>query len=103
MLNFANLPTRNFFSEASSLTVSIWLLVWSLRSRGELDLELDQTAKRIRWSMVAMGIFIFWASAEILAGCAWCVLAGWIWATAFLAWPNFAYHLAALLRKLRLI
>jgi len=53
--------------------------------------------------MVAMGIFIFWASAEILAGCAWCVLAGWIWATAFLAWPNFAYHLAALLRKLRLI
>jgi hypothetical protein len=103
MIDASSMSPRGFFSEASSLMVSVWFLMWGIRRKGEFDIELDDTARRIRWLMVGMGILFLWASAGTLTDCAWCVLVGWIWATAFLAWPNFAYHLTTLLRKIRLL
>jgi hypothetical protein len=82
---------------------STWFLAWGIRYGGEFDRELDDAARRIRWSMVALGILFLLASVDGLGIRKWLFFAWWIWAAGFLAWPNFAYHLTGLLRKIHLV
>jgi hypothetical protein len=103
MVDIPYFPEQRILLEASSLMVSVWFLVWGIRYKGEFDRELDGAAKRIRWSMVGLGIALLLASINLLGIRPRYFFAGWIWATAFLAWPNFAYYLSALLRKIRLL
>lgn len=103
MVDIFYIPERRILSEASSLMVSVWFLVWGIRYKGEFDRELDGAARGIRWSMVGLGLVVLLGSIDTLTIRARYFFAGWIWATAFLAWPNFAYHLTALLRKIRLL
>jgi hypothetical protein len=69
----------------------IWLVVWAIRRKGEFDIELDSTAKTIRWIVV----FVSFAIVGQLPG------PGGQWALrllflnlglAFLCWPNCAYR-----------
>jgi hypothetical protein len=87
------IATGGFFSSATSTMVSLWVLLWGIRLKGELDLPLDTEAKRLRWSMVALGLIIMTVATAPMFNSAWGAAIGWIWATAFLAWPNFAFHL----------
>lgn len=102
MTEYAFMTNGGFFSSAASTMVSVWVLMWGIRRKGELDYKLDDTAKHIRWLMVVLGLATGTISTVPRIDFAPGVLFGWIWATAFLAWPNFAYHLTALLRRLGL-
>jgi hypothetical protein len=97
------IATGGFFSSATSTMVSLWVLLWGIRLKGELDLPLDTEAKRLRWSMVALGLIIMTVATAPMFNSAWGAAIGWIWATAFLAWPNFAFHLTGILRHCRLL
>ncbi len=96
------LVTGGFFSSATAAMASIWLLLWGIRRQGELDYELDNPMKTIRWVAVALGLFISFVCGPGFNS-VWCAAVGWICATAFLAWPNLAYHVARLLRRLKLL
>ena len=97
------MPQLGILKEASSLMASVWFLVWGIRYKGDFDHKLDDAAKRIRWLMVGLGILILLTSIDALTVQTWSFFAGWIVATVFLAWPNFAYYLTALLRKFGLL
>jgi hypothetical protein len=89
----------DLISDAAQAMVSVWFLIWALRRKGELDYEFDAPTKRVRWLMVAAGWVILLAGARMRSkSYAWL---GFIVATGFLAWPNFAYHVTRLLRRLR--
>ena len=89
--------------EITAAICNIWFVVWAVRSKGELDYDLDPTAKRIRWIIVAifLGTPIFrpqlFGPRPAVRLCV--ALVGLL----FLVWPNFAYHLTRLLRAARLI
>lgn len=102
MIVILTIPGGGFFSNATATMVSVWLLLWGIRRKGELDHQLDEDAKRVRWLIVMLGLAVSYFSAVFLDW-RWCVITGWIVATGFLAWPNFAYHLTALLRKIGLL
>ena len=102
MIVILTIPGGGFFSNATATMVSVWLILWGIRQKGELDHELDEEAKRVRWLIVMLGMAFSYFSA-IALDWRWCVLTGWIVATAFLAWPNFAYHLTNLLRRIRVL
>lgn len=76
--------------------VSIWFFFWAYRRKYELDHKLDRMAKAIRWSIVLAGFAVAllpgprFRDTRIIAG---------IILVAFLAWPNFAYHLITLFRR----
>jgi hypothetical protein len=82
---------------------NIWFCVWAIRHKGQLDYELDPTAKWIRWIVVAMflGTPIFrpelFGARPTLRVCIGMV------GLLFLVWPNFAYHSTRCLRAMRLI
>ncbi len=95
--------SAGFFSSAASTMLSVWLLSWGIRRQGELDHELDSTAKHLRWSMVVLGIAVAIVATAPRIDSAKCALSGWVWATAFLAWPNLAFHLTATLRCYKLL
>jgi hypothetical protein len=82
---------------------NIWLCVWAIRHKGQLDYELAPTAKWIRWIVVAMflGTPIFrpelFGARPTLRVCIGMV------GLLFLVWPNFAYHSTRCLRAMRLI
>jgi hypothetical protein len=82
--------------------VNIWIAAWAIRRQGELDYELDPTAKFIRWivASLCLGIPIF--RPEVLKSPSLRISLGLI-GLAFLVWPNLAYHLSNLLRFLRLL
>jgi hypothetical protein len=87
----------------SAAICNIWFVVWAIRHKGELDYELDRTAKWIRWIVVAifLGTPIFrpelFGARPPLRVCVGMV------GLLFLVWPNFAYHLTRILRELRLV
>jgi hypothetical protein len=89
--------------QISAAICNIWFLVWALRRQGELDYELDSTAKRIRWTVVAIFLGTPILRPELFNSLPslrlWVALVGLL----FLVWPNFAYHLTRLLRSLRVI
>lgn len=97
------MSSGGFLASGSSAMISIWLLTWGIRRQGELDHDLDLVARRLRWLMVVAGVIVAVAATRPAFNSARGALAGWLGATAFLAWPNFAYYLARVLRRLRLM
>jgi len=102
MIVILTIPGGGFFSNATATMVSVWVMLWGIRRKGEFDYQLDEDAKRVRWLIVVSSMAFSYLSAVVLDS-TWCVLGGWIVATAFLAWPNFAYHLTNLLRRIRVL
>jgi hypothetical protein len=90
-------------AEITAAVCNIWFVVWAIRSRGELDYELDPTAKRIRWVIVAifLGTPIF--RPELLGPRPTLRVCIWTVGLLFLVWPNFAYHLTRFLPALKVI
>lgn len=87
-----------FVSDGASVMVTLWVLAWGIRRRGELDHSLDANAKWIRWSVVVLGVLVGFGLGPTLNS-VWVAATGWLIATAFLAWPNFAYYLARLFTR----
>jgi hypothetical protein len=81
---------------------NIWFVVWAIRRQGELDYELDETMKLIRWvvASLCLGFTIF--RPEVLRSPRLRISVGLI-GLAFLVWPNLACHLTNLLRFLKLL
>jgi hypothetical protein len=76
--------------------VSVWFFFWPYRRKFELDYKLDRAGNIVRWSVVLAGFGV-----ALLPGPrfgATRVVAGMV-LLAFLAWPNFAYHLVRLFRR----
>jgi hypothetical protein len=88
--------TISYLSALVAGAVSIWFFFWPYRRKYELDHKLDRTAKTVRWSIVVAGFGI-----ALLPGPELKIvrIAAGIVLVAFLAWPNFAYHLAWLFRR----
>lgn len=91
-------PPPQFHSSFWACVIGVWLAVWAIRRQGELDWELDSTAKLIRWLIAICGLTL-WpkinpAGLRISFG-----LTGML----FLVWPNTAYHLTRLLRFLHIL
>jgi hypothetical protein len=81
---------------------NIWFVAWAVRRKGELDYELDDVAKTIRWVVVlfCLGVSIF--RPQVLGSPALRISVGFT-GIAFLVWPNLAYYCTNLLRFLRLL
>ena len=80
-----------------ALVSCIWLSVWAIRKRADIDYRLDGLARSIRWLIVAVGF----ACALISSGprFAYLRVAGlWI-GLVFLCWPNVAYYAARLMKN----
>jgi hypothetical protein len=80
--------------------IGIWAAVWGFRYWSGVDEPLDRVEKRIRWTMVGIAFLLIHSSSPTLA--VFRLVSGFV-GVAFLAWPNCAYHLAGLLRRLGLI
>jgi hypothetical protein len=81
---------------------NIWFVSWAVRHRGELDHELDSTAKFIRWmiAIVCLGVAVQFPQLLNLPPVRVCV--GFL-GVAFLVWPNLAYYLTRFLHLLRIL
>jgi hypothetical protein len=67
-----------YLSRLAAGAVSVWLFFWPIRRKSEVDFKLDRAGQLVRWSIVIVGgVFLL----------------------AFLAWPNFAYHLVLQFRR----
>jgi len=69
----------------------IWLSVWAIRRKAEVDYPLDARALGIRWSVVVTGLTI-----GRMASNGYVRLIGFSLGLLFLCWPNCAYHLTKL-------
>lgn len=73
--------------------VSVWSMFWMIRRGYGADDPLTRKEKLIRWSVVAAGfciaLFVEGDDPEFKL----IRIGGWLLATAFLAWPNFAHML----------
>ena len=76
----------------------LWLIFWSIRRRGEFDEKLDSYAQGLRWSLVLGSFALLTQFPRFGYPRATLLLIG----LAFLCWPNFAFHLSNVLRKLGL-
>jgi hypothetical protein len=81
---------------------NIWLVVWAIRHKGELDYELDSTAKIVRWLLVIICFGVVIRFPQLLNPPPVRVCIAFL-GLAFLVWPNLAYHLTRLLRSLRIL
>jgi hypothetical protein len=81
---------------------NIWFVVWAIRRRGELDYELDSTAKLVRWLLAITCLGVAIRFPQLLNPPPVRVCIGFL-GIAFLVWPNLAYHLTRLLRSLRIL
>lgn len=93
---FAN----SYLGKITAGAVCIWFFFWPYRRKYELDYKLDGASNIVRWAVVLSGL-----GAALLPGLAlrYARVAWGIVSVAFLAWPNFAYHLTRLLRRCRLL
>lgn len=78
---------------------SLWFISWGIRRAGEFDYPLDFTGQVVRWVLVVvlLGAMTYFPGYSAARGAL--LLGG----AAFLAWPNFAYHLTRFLRWCRLV
>jgi hypothetical protein len=78
---------------------SLWFISWGIRRAGEFDYPLDFTGQVVRWVLVVvlLGAMTYFPGYTVPRGAL--LLGG----AAFLAWPNFAYHLTRFLRWCRLV
>ena len=75
--------------------LGIWFAAWAFRRRYELDYPLDRGMQTLRWAV----IFVAFALALVPGPNAkWVRFCSGFTAIAFLSWPNFAYHIARLIR-----
>jgi hypothetical protein len=87
----------SFYGSYSAQIVCIWLPVWAIRRKAEVDHPLDQTARVVRWITVAVG---FAAGYYVPGSELWYLrVTGAFVGLAFLCWPNFAYHVTNLFRR----
>ncbi len=89
--------------EITAAICNIWFVVWAIRSKGELDYDLDPTAKRIRWIVVAIFLGTPFFRPQLFGPRPAVRLCVALVGLLFLVWPNFAYHLTRSLRAARLI
>jgi hypothetical protein len=88
--------TDSYVGGLAANAVCIWFAFWAIRRKYELDYPLDIWAQVVRWSLVGLSFALTlpdgsqYKLLRILAGIA---------LLAFLAWPNFAYHLVQLFRR----
>jgi hypothetical protein len=86
-----------FYAALSAKVACIWLSVWVLRKKGDVDYPLNGPARAVRWAMVVMGFAIGYYTPRPEL---WYVrMAGGFLGLAFLCWPNFAYYLTKLFTK----
>jgi hypothetical protein len=77
--------------------ICVWFVFWAFRYRAELDRQLDAVAQRVRWGIVVAGLIlgaIPFSGLGPLKGTA--VVLGLV----FFCWPNFAYHVTQLFRRM---
>jgi hypothetical protein len=88
--------------ELSAAIANIWFVAWAIRHKGELDHELDRTAKLIRWlvAIVCLGVVAQFPQSLNPPPFRVCVAFVGI---GFLVWPNFAFYFTRLLRRLRIL
>ncbi len=81
----------DFYGALSAKIACIWLSVWAIRRKSEVDYPLGTSAQWIRWIVVLLGFTVaYFAPFKSLR------LASGFTALAFLCWPNLAYHLTNL-------
>jgi hypothetical protein len=96
------LATREFVNRSLDTLAglgSLWFISWGIRREGEFDYPLDSASRVVRWVLVVvlLGAMTYFPGLSgprlilLLGGCA------------FLAWPNFAYHLTRFLRWCRIL
>jgi hypothetical protein len=81
---------------------NIWFVVWAVRRRGEFDYKLDTTAKLARWLIALVCLFAAIQLPQLLNPPPLRICVGLIGLT-FLVWPNTAYHLTRILRRLKVL
>ena len=88
--------TLTYLGGLIGAAVSVWFFFWPYRRKYDLDHQLDRTAQTVRWLIVLSGF-----SVALLPGPQFKIMriAGGIVLLAFLAWPNFAYHLTAVFNR----
>jgi hypothetical protein len=86
--------TISYLSDLVCGAVSVWFFFWAYRRKYELDYKLDRTTQTIRWLIVLAGFGL-----ALLPGPESKIvrITSGVMLVAFLAWPNFAYHLAGVL------
>lgn len=72
-----------------SMVICIWLSVWAIRKRAEIDNPLDKTSMLFRWAVVLVGFTCAAVPGERFAVFR---IVGGFTALAFLCWPDFAYR-----------
>jgi hypothetical protein len=82
--------------ELIASAIGVWFAAWGIRRKYQLDLHLDRTAQLLRWVVVAGSVVLGRVGAMTSEPLR---LVSALVFLAFIAWPNFAYHLALLLRK----
>lgn len=97
LLVFRELVNRGLGALAS--LGAVWVCSWAIRRAGEFDRPLDLAAKQIRWALV----IVLLGGATYYPGYSAPRLALGLGGMAFLAWPNFAYHLTGFLRRCRVL
>ena len=79
-------PSTNF----AAGILCIWLSVWAIRKKSEVDYSLDRTSRVARWVAVAFGFALVYVPGPRLG---WLRVTGYLIGLAFLCWPNFSYLL----------
>lgn len=88
--------TFDYLSAVAKYIGTIWLAFWAYRRHYDLDYPLDRTGQMIRWSAVVLGLSLALLNGPEFARAR---IAGGMLMLAFLAWPNFAYHLRESFRR----
>src|SRR5215470_6449101 len=89
LLSGTQVPHPSFWASV----IGIWVSVWAIRRKSDVDYRLDSTEKTIRWSIAFIGLSVTRLPGSSLG---YVRLAGLLLGMAFLCWPNFAHHLARL-------
>jgi hypothetical protein len=87
----------SFYGSYSAGIACIWLSVWAIRRKAEVDYPLDRSARVVRWVTVAIGFGVGYYVPGPDFG--YVRVAGGFLGLAFLCWPNFAYHLTNFFRR----
>jgi hypothetical protein len=86
----------SFYASFSAKIGCIWLSVWAIRRKAEVDYPLDGLSRLVRWSAVTAGFDVgYYLPGPRLE---YARVAGALLGLSFLCWPNFAHHLTNLFR-----
>ena len=85
-----------FYSHLLPELICIWLSVWAIRKKAEVDEPLDRGAKILRWTIIVVAFGTGCLPGESLRVVRICGF--WV-GLSFLCWPNLAYHLRNLFKR----